>query len=177
MMLCQNCRKNEVNFHYTQIINGMKKEVALCSQCAKKLGIKTLDFSIPVSFKSMLGDFFNGTREETILPNMMESENLQLLKAISDFNIFDIDMYPEIEEIENIDKQKNIKGIRSTLTSEEKKNVAEDVEKISRKRKTENKKEDKIKELKYKLELAIKEERYEDAARLRDEINHLGTVL
>lgn len=25
-MLCQNCGKNEVNFRYTQIINGVKKK-------------------------------------------------------------------------------------------------------------------------------------------------------
>lgn len=35
-MLCQNCGKNEANIRYTQIINGVKKEVALCSDCASK---------------------------------------------------------------------------------------------------------------------------------------------
>ena len=29
-MLCQNCGKNEVNFRYTQVINGEKREIALC---------------------------------------------------------------------------------------------------------------------------------------------------
>ena len=41
-MLCQNCGKNEANIRYTQIINGVKKEVALCSNCAKKLGMDEL---------------------------------------------------------------------------------------------------------------------------------------
>ena len=44
-MLCQNCRKNEVNFRYTQVINGEKREIALCDKCAKKLGLESLDFS------------------------------------------------------------------------------------------------------------------------------------
>lgn len=34
-MFCQNCGKNEVNFRYTQIVNGVKKEMALCDKCAK----------------------------------------------------------------------------------------------------------------------------------------------
>ena len=44
-MLCQNCGKNEVNFRYTQVINGEKKEIELCDKCAKKLGLERLDFS------------------------------------------------------------------------------------------------------------------------------------
>ena len=36
-MKCQNCGKNEANFQYRQIINGKKKELILCSECAKKL--------------------------------------------------------------------------------------------------------------------------------------------
>ena len=45
-MLCQNCGKNEANIRYTQIINGVKKEVALCSNCAKKLGMD--EFEMPI---------------------------------------------------------------------------------------------------------------------------------
>ena len=41
-MLCQNCGKNEVNFRYTQIVNGVKKEMALCDKCAKELGLETI---------------------------------------------------------------------------------------------------------------------------------------
>ena len=39
-MLCQNCGKNEANIRYTQIVNGVKKEMALCSECAEKLGVE-----------------------------------------------------------------------------------------------------------------------------------------
>ena len=45
-MLCQNCGKNEVNFRYTQIINGVKKEMALCEKCAKDLGLEKMDFNL-----------------------------------------------------------------------------------------------------------------------------------
>ena len=29
-MLCQNCGKNEANVRYTQIVNGVKKEMIFC---------------------------------------------------------------------------------------------------------------------------------------------------
>ena len=41
-MLCQNCGKNEVNFKYTQVVNGVKKEMALCEKCAKELGLRRI---------------------------------------------------------------------------------------------------------------------------------------
>ena len=32
-MVCQNCGKNEANVKYTQIVNGVKKEMVLCEEC------------------------------------------------------------------------------------------------------------------------------------------------
>ena len=37
-MICQNCGKNEINFHYTSNINGCVTEMHLCSACAAKAG-------------------------------------------------------------------------------------------------------------------------------------------
>ena len=38
-MKCQNCGRKEANVKYTQIINGVKKEMILCSECAKELDL------------------------------------------------------------------------------------------------------------------------------------------
>lgn len=35
-MLCQKCLKNQANYYYKQTINGVTKEIALCSDCAAK---------------------------------------------------------------------------------------------------------------------------------------------
>ena len=68
-MLCQNCGKKEVNFRYTQIVNGVKKEMALCEDCARKLGLyNDMDFSMPISMSSFLGDML-GNYEEAFLPS------------------------------------------------------------------------------------------------------------
>ena len=45
-MKCENCGKNEANVKYTQIINGEKKQMFLCEECSKKLGVSI--------FKNML---------------------------------------------------------------------------------------------------------------------------
>jgi protein arginine kinase activator len=38
-MLCENCNENEATIHYTEIINGVKTEHHLCSECAAKLDL------------------------------------------------------------------------------------------------------------------------------------------
>ena len=49
-MLCQNCGENEANVRYTQIVNGVKKEMVLCEKCSKELGIGNLNLSMPINF-------------------------------------------------------------------------------------------------------------------------------
>ncbi len=57
-MLCSNCSSKEAAFHYKYIKNGVKSEIHLCSDCAKELGyIKENDsFFNPIS---LLGEFFS----------------------------------------------------------------------------------------------------------------------
>ncbi len=37
-MICQNCSKNQSNYHFTKIINGNKTEYHLCEACAREKG-------------------------------------------------------------------------------------------------------------------------------------------
>lgn len=41
-MLCENCKKKEANVHYTGIFNNETHEMHLCSGCAKKNGIASI---------------------------------------------------------------------------------------------------------------------------------------
>lgn len=54
-MVCQQCNKREANIHYTQIINGKKVEMYLCSQCADENG--KLSFSPQLSLGNLLWGF------------------------------------------------------------------------------------------------------------------------
>ena len=54
-MKCQNCGKNEINFHYSSNVNGCVTETHLCSECAAKQGY---DFGSIFSSDFFRNDFF-----------------------------------------------------------------------------------------------------------------------
>ena len=196
-MLCQNCGKNEVNFRYTQIINGVKKEMALCDKCAKSLGLENLDFNMPINFSSFLGDFFGGTESTDFLPSFTKTTTMQCDNCGTTYDEFidtgkfgcshcyDIFADGLDNVLKNIHSSARHVGRRSNLSLEDRKTVEEDVQKVKGKKTTEveknkenakqnNSKEEKIKQLNADLKKAIKEERYEDAAKIRDEIKKLS---
>ena len=196
-MLWQNCGKNEVNFRYTQIINGVKKEMALCDKCAKSLGLENLDFNMPINFSSFLGGFFGGTESTDFLPSFTKTTTMQCDNCGTTYDEFidtgkfgcshcyDIFADGLDNVLKNIHGSARHVGRRSNLSLEDRKTVEEDVQKVKGKKTTEveknkenakqnNSKEEKIKQLNADLKKAIKEERYEDAAKIRDEIKKLS---
>ena len=64
-MLCENCGKRQANVRYTESINGVTKEINLCEECSRKLGITNsmdmdvFSMDIPSFFGSFLEDFAN----------------------------------------------------------------------------------------------------------------------
>lgn len=179
-MLCQNCGKNEANIRYTQIINGVKKEIALCENCAKKLGVDSIGIpDLAMNFHSFLGDFFNDYAENAFLPSF-ENEVVKCKKCGMTYDEFikngmfgcsecyDTFSNPIDSLLKNLHGtakhigRKSAKGeLNRTLTKTEKKQ--EKVEKVN------NKKE----KLEKELNVAIKEERYEDAAKIRDQLKEM----
>lgn len=179
-MLCQNCGKNEVNFKYTQVINGVKKEMALCDKCAKELGLDTIDFNIPINFSSFLGDFFNEYNDSAFLPGFSTATILKCPNcgmSYEDFiqtgkfgcsecyDTFSERINPVLKNIHGTNAHVGRKSRMLTNNVKEKK-----VEDNKKETKNEN---DEIKKLNDELKMAIKEERYEDAAKLRDKIKEI----
>ena len=76
-MLCQSCGENEANVRYTEVINGVKKEMALCDKCSKELGIGSFDFNIPINFNSFLGEFLDEYDGTGMLPSFTPQKVLQ----------------------------------------------------------------------------------------------------
>ena len=185
-MLCQNCGKNEANIRYTQIVNGVKKEFALCSNCAKELGMEKLEMpDFPISFNSFLGDFFNEYAENEFLPNF-QSTALKCKTCGMTYNDFikdgmfgcaecyDTFSNPISSLLKNLHgTAKHIgRGPKETakkIKIEDEKNNDEIDNKVDGKNKANNEKE----KLQKQLEKAIKEERYEDAASIRDQIKSI----
>lgn len=184
-MLCQNCGNNEANFRYTQIINGVKKEIALCSNCAKEIGIDKIDIpDFPISFNSFLGDFFNDYAEHSLLPSF-QSTAVKCKKCGTTYDDFidkglfgcsdcyDTFSNPIDSLLKNLHGTakhigrgiNNFSNVNDKINGEIKKSKNEKVE-DNQKINTDNQKED----LQKQLEKAIAEERYEDAAIIRDKM-------
>ena len=177
-MLCQNCNKKEANVNYTQIINGDKKEMHLCDKCARKLGINVA-FKMPsFNFSNLFGSMFDDDIMFDFMPNLMGNRGLLSDGFDSDFEDFfgtkklgyaknsdttgdELDTLLKRMHNENVNDECNeLKDKR-----QEKNNI-----KINKKEQTV---EGKIEELQLRLKKEIEEERYEDAAKTRDEIKKL----
>lgn len=175
-MLCENCNENEANVRYTQIVNGVKKEMRLCEKCAKELGIGNMDFhlELPIDFSNFFGELLN-EYEDDFMPTLAKPKTLTCDKCgftFDDFvenGKFGCDHCYSVFE-EKIDPiLKRLHGSNRYVGKRGTKAKTENAIEI----KEEKKEENKINELKAQLKQKIKEEKYEEAAKLRDEIKKL----
>lgn len=186
-MLCDNCKKKDANVRYSENINGKKREMNLCEECSKKLGIGDINLSIPIDFSSFLGEFIEDFTRPEFMPLFNEIKNLKCNNCGYTFD--DIantgkfgcaDCYEIFEE--RIDPiLKRIQGSNRHVGR-----IGKDIdnkisEKIQQKNKNQNinnnqnnREASKLEKLQNDLKQAVKEERYEDAAKIRDEIKKIS---
>ncbi len=179
-MKCQNCGKNEANFRYTEIINGVKKEIALCDKCRKELGMQGLDFNIPIDFSSFFGDLLNEYDNSSLFPMLSKPNQLkcnscgmtydEFIKegkfgCSNCYNVFDSKVEPILKRIHGESKYLGRKGKISTPIQNNKE--------IESDKESEENNEMNITEMKKELKKLIKEEKYEEAAIVRDKIKQL----
>ena len=174
-MLCENCNENEANVSYTQIVNGVKKQMHLCDKCAKELGIYGMNFNLemPIDFSGFFGDLLNEYDEGDFMPTIAMPRVTSCDKCGMTFEEFVESgkfgcdhCYTAFEsKIDPI--LKRLHGSNKYLGRKASQNGQNDI--------VENKEEDtsKIEKLKQELKQKIKEEKYEEAAKLRDEIKKL----
>ncbi len=175
-MMCQNCGKNEVTFRYTQVINGVKKELNLCDNCARELGLKDMSFSMPISFSNFFSDFFN-ENTSNMFPSIMGTQTLQCKTCGTTFDDFInsgefgcSSCYELFEDrIEPI--LKNLQGANRHVGRGYREITSKSGNKA--KKAAPKKEESKQEKLQKDLQKAIKDERYEDAAKIRDELKKL----
>lgn len=176
-MLCSNCGKNEANVRYTRIINGQKTEFALCEECAKKVGLDDIDFSMPINFSNFLSDFFD---DDALLPSFAKVGVEKCPKCGLTYNEFVNNGKFGCGECYNAFSDrldailKNLHGSYKHTGRAPKNIVKEiDIQKQETQTKKVDEKQEKIDKLNKDLQKAIKEERYEDAAKIRDEIKKI----
>lgn len=171
-MLCQHCNQNEATTHIKKNINGQKEEMHLCSHCASELGVMD-EFRMP-GVHDLFGDSFLGNflgagvaamnslagvdRCQTCGSSFNDIVSSGHIGCSDCYNKFEEKLEPSIKKIHG--KTKHIGKF------------------ISYEDKTENKKEkiqkdDSLDALRKQLDQAVAEQRFEDAAILRDKINDI----
>lgn len=198
-MKCSNCKQNEATVKFLQIINGEKTEMFLCENCAEEIGIDNIDITIPMDFSSFISEFFDNFGEQELLSALTESKHekcnncgLSYDEFVKTGKLGCIDCYDVFRDridliTKNIQGSSEHKGKRvgksgSEITSNKlEKFYGEDNDKnVNSTQKISNQdvkekinENEQIEILKMKLKKAVKEENYEDAAKIRDEIKKL----
>ncbi len=198
-MLCDNCGKREANIRYTENINGKIKEMHLCEECSKKLGIMDkMNFNIPTSFPSFFGSFLEDFGELEAMPifNELKEEvcnscntsfediiNTGRLGCPNCYDVFSDRLDPILKRLQGANRHVGRKAEQLNNDNKTLKNIdnEENKSEVKNKNKENNEKihttsendmkQEKMEKLQEQLKEAIKEERYEDAAKIRDEIN------
>lgn len=166
-MKCQHCNEREATTHIKKNINGNKTEMHLCSECAAELGVAE-EFSA----ESFFADTFFGNLLGAGIPAMNVLSGVDRCECCgSSFNDivksgtvgcancyhkFEDKLEPSIVKIHG--RTKHV-GKNVTYTVDEEPKAAEP--------------ENEVETLKNDLKQAIKEQRFEDAAVLRDKIKEL----
>lgn len=183
-MLCSNCGKNEASVRYTRIINGEKTEFALCEECAMKEGFDDIDFNMPINFSDFLSDFFE---DDQVLPSFIEKQeekcpkcgmtyedfaNNGKLGCAECYNTFSNRLDSILKNLHGTEKHIGRKPKNILNKNPEIKNI-DNINIDNKNEELKDEKNKKINDLNKILKQAIKEERYEDAAKIRDEIKTL----
>lgn len=179
-MLCDNCKKREANVKYSENINGRKKELNLCEMCSQKLGIDRIDFNMPIDFSSFFGGFMEDFSTPEFIPLFNEIKTLKCdncgytfddianvgrLGCSSCYEVFEERLDPIIRRVQGANR--HVGRVGKMIDEKIEKKVAGNSRKENEKTENKTTKLDKLQE---ELKQAIKEERYEDAAKIRDEI-------
>lgn len=162
-MLCQSCGKNQANTHIKKIINGEVTEYRLCEHCAIKLGYTPNMFEgFGMDFDNFLGSFFENSKPKLLDfdtercsfcgSSFSDISNNGKVGCAKCYDTFFDRLMPSIKRIHG-----NTKHSGKFASTMGKQNVIEN----------------KISSLEEKMKMAISEQNFEEAAKLRDEIKEL----
>lgn len=165
-MRCDSCGKNEAKFHYTKIFNGVMDEKHLCEDCAAK----DYDFDFDFDNNFSMNKLFTGLIDPAAESNI-DKESLVCEKCGQTYEEFKSKGKFGCDECYAVFRGKLdplIKGLHGH-NQHKGKIPKHSSEEILLKREEDNIKKD--------LEDAIKEERFEKAAVLRDKLKGLSLKL
>jgi len=163
-MLCQACKERTATIHLTEISNGQRAETHLCQECAQQQGL-AVKAQIPLN--ELLSTLLS-VQPETAEPSGKTEPKIpaktcpecgmslkrfakeSLLGCPYDYKVFEKELLGLIERSHN-GKSRHCGKIPNRIPAEQKKDIV-------------------LRQLRRQLGEAVKNEDYERAARLRDEI-------
>ena len=167
-MKCTHCHNNEANTHITRVINGKREEMHLCAECAKELGVMeefNMDFSMDSLFGNLLGAGASALNSLTGIDrctycgsSLNDIINSGRVGCANCYDKFEDRLNPSIEKLHG--RTKHV-GKSVTYTEEPESGEAPD-------------QKSELETLKQELKKAVQEQRFEDAAVIRDKINALS---
>jgi len=161
-MICEKCKKDEATVHLTQVVEGEVKKLHLCESCAKESGVDTDNGSSITDFFLGSGDTPSATAVvdagQEVVARVCPHCNLSRvdfkkggrLGCMHCYDIFRTDLEPLVQAMHHADRHVGKRPSRlskSVLMEEALFRLQED------------------------LARAVEGEKFEEAARLRDEIS------
>lgn len=171
-MLCQNCQQREANVHITKIINGVKQELHLCEECARENNefniniMNPFSFASPMSFQNILEGFFEIMGSPYQIPEPItcpvchqsfdDFKRTGKMGCANCYRTFNAEITPIIKRVHgNIQHTGKVPKRTGGILK-----IKRDIER-----------------LKEELRIAVMNEEYEKAAKLRDQIKELESKL
>lgn len=153
-MKCENCGNNEVSFVYHSSVNGNVTEKHLCAECAEKLGYTQ---KLAAHSRRMMRGLFGGNPFEDFFspfPSLLGRSNWLLEDPFDDF-FADMPVLGAPAE----ERQEQPQKTRNDLLEKE------EQEAVSKARE--------LNALRVELQKAVREENFERAIELRDQIHKM----
>ncbi len=180
-MLCEKCKIREANIKYTEVINGVKNEHNLCSQCAKEMdfghysAIFDGEFPLGKILSTLLGVEGSSHKEDKLQQIVCPVCKTSYQEFVENSRFGCPDCYSVFDLLIG-DKMKKLQG-SSAHTGKKPK-----FQKIAAIPKTvggsqaepELSRDEKLEVLKARLQEAVLKEEYEMAAQYRDQIKGLN---
>jgi protein arginine kinase activator len=170
-MTCEKCKKGHATYHLTSIENGQKKEAHLCEGCARETGV---GFKLNFSIGDLLGKApppaKPGRASKTKCPTCgMTVDKLKQSMRVgcaNDYEFFRDELGPLLKKIHG-------SAIHVGKTpGDVEKDVMSEVEKAKAEVTVERREAD-LAKLRKDLDTVVKSEKYEEAAKLRDQIRSI----
>lgn len=159
-MLCEKCKTREATTHVKNLVNSKYSEYMLCDDCARNMGFSSFISDMQSEFTSLFDSLFSNALPARSGATRCRKCGSSYTDIISRRRIGCDECFETFkDEIKNAVVRVHGNAVYSG--------------KMPRRFEEEKKKEEQIKKLREELELCVRNEEYEKAASLRDEIRGL----